>query len=192
MPKWSKAVKSATLEAASSSTRGSGWAPSGPASFWEYRTAQSRQLRPELGRPCTDVGAGTCMEAELGRCPDCTLTMRQHLGPEELHARLQHRRQRRVVTQRGRREAAEHGGAGGDVRTRNAGGQSVSRPHGPGRALVLPLPTARRERPWAAPLRIGRGQGRSRRHDRRAEHARVQLEEGLGRGRRADPQLADE
>ena len=32
MPAWSNAVKSAALEAASSSTRGSGWAPSGPAS----------------------------------------------------------------------------------------------------------------------------------------------------------------
>eukprot|EP00964_Phaeocystis_antarctica_P140106 scaffold104898_cov60-Phaeocystis_antarctica.AAC.3 len=31
MPEWSKAVKWATLETASSSSRGSGWAPSGPA-----------------------------------------------------------------------------------------------------------------------------------------------------------------
>eukprot|EP00964_Phaeocystis_antarctica_P022069 scaffold12248_cov66-Phaeocystis_antarctica.AAC.2 len=34
-PTWSKAVKSAALEAAGSSTRGSGWAPSGPVSSWE-------------------------------------------------------------------------------------------------------------------------------------------------------------
>eukprot|EP00964_Phaeocystis_antarctica_P160036 scaffold131368_cov63-Phaeocystis_antarctica.AAC.2 len=42
-----RAVKSAALEAASSSTRGDGWAPSGPASFWESRSAQSRQARSE-------------------------------------------------------------------------------------------------------------------------------------------------
>ena len=47
MPGWSKAVESAALEAASSTTRGDGWAPSGPASFWESRAAQSRQARPE-------------------------------------------------------------------------------------------------------------------------------------------------
>ena len=34
-PEWSKAVRSATLEAASLSTRGSGWVSSGPASSWE-------------------------------------------------------------------------------------------------------------------------------------------------------------
>eukprot|EP00964_Phaeocystis_antarctica_P062238 scaffold37273_cov56-Phaeocystis_antarctica.AAC.5 len=46
-PEWSKAAKSATLEAASSSTRCSGWVPSGWASSWECRAAQSRQARPE-------------------------------------------------------------------------------------------------------------------------------------------------
>ena len=40
-------VESATLEAARSSTRGGGWGPSGWASLWEYRAAQSRQARPE-------------------------------------------------------------------------------------------------------------------------------------------------
>ena len=37
------------LEAApgSSSRRGNGWAPSGPASPWECRATQSRQARPE-------------------------------------------------------------------------------------------------------------------------------------------------
>ena len=35
----------AALEAASSSTRGSGWAPSGPASSWECRAG--REARPE-------------------------------------------------------------------------------------------------------------------------------------------------
>ena len=40
-------VGSAALEAARSSTRGSGWAPSGPVSPpWECRAAQSRQARP--------------------------------------------------------------------------------------------------------------------------------------------------
>eukprot|EP00964_Phaeocystis_antarctica_P058822 scaffold34897_cov59-Phaeocystis_antarctica.AAC.5 len=52
-----KAVKSAALEAARSSTRGSGWAPSGPASSWECRAAHSRQARPEEAQG-----------AELGRC----------------------------------------------------------------------------------------------------------------------------
>ena len=42
-----EAVKSATLGAARSSTRGGGWAPSGWASLWECRAAQSRQARPE-------------------------------------------------------------------------------------------------------------------------------------------------
>eukprot|EP00964_Phaeocystis_antarctica_P001686 scaffold881_cov65-Phaeocystis_antarctica.AAC.3 len=45
---YGRAVQSATLEAASSSSRGSGWAPSGPASpLWECRAARSRQARPE-------------------------------------------------------------------------------------------------------------------------------------------------
>ena len=35
------------MEAAGSSTRGSGWVPSGLASYWECRTAQSHQARPE-------------------------------------------------------------------------------------------------------------------------------------------------
>ena len=42
-----KAVTSAALEAAGSSTRGNGWAPRGPASPWEYQAAQSHQARPE-------------------------------------------------------------------------------------------------------------------------------------------------
>ena len=40
-------MKSATLEAASSATRGGGGAPSGWASLWECRAAQSHQARPE-------------------------------------------------------------------------------------------------------------------------------------------------
>eukprot|EP00964_Phaeocystis_antarctica_P078999 scaffold49166_cov58-Phaeocystis_antarctica.AAC.1 len=41
-PEWSTAGASAALKAASCS----GWAPRGPASFWECRAAQSRQARP--------------------------------------------------------------------------------------------------------------------------------------------------
>eukprot|EP00964_Phaeocystis_antarctica_P071048 scaffold43301_cov57-Phaeocystis_antarctica.AAC.2 len=37
----------AALEAASSSTRGTGWAPSGWASLWECRAARRCQARPE-------------------------------------------------------------------------------------------------------------------------------------------------
>ena len=40
-------MKSAALEAANSSTRGSGRAPGGPAFSWECRAAQSHQARPE-------------------------------------------------------------------------------------------------------------------------------------------------
>ena len=40
LPAWATAVESAALEAARSSNRGSGWAPSGPASSWECRAAQ--------------------------------------------------------------------------------------------------------------------------------------------------------
>ena len=48
LPEWSKAVTSAALKAVSSSTRGSGWADSGPVSSWECRAAQRRhQARPE-------------------------------------------------------------------------------------------------------------------------------------------------
>ena len=46
-PECSKAVESAALEAARSSNRGSGWAPSGWASPWECQAAQSRQARHE-------------------------------------------------------------------------------------------------------------------------------------------------
>eukprot|EP00964_Phaeocystis_antarctica_P036641 scaffold20931_cov54-Phaeocystis_antarctica.AAC.5 len=46
-PAWSNALTWAAREAASSSTRGSGWAPGGWASPWECQAAQSRQARPE-------------------------------------------------------------------------------------------------------------------------------------------------
>ena len=60
--KRSKAAESATVAAASSSTRGSGWVPSGVPSPWECRAAQSRQARLAVG-------------AELGHCQGSTLTM---------------------------------------------------------------------------------------------------------------------
>ena len=47
VPTVAKQVKSASLEAARSSPRGGGGAPSGWASLWEYHAAQSRQARPE-------------------------------------------------------------------------------------------------------------------------------------------------
>eukprot|EP00964_Phaeocystis_antarctica_P152618 scaffold120591_cov48-Phaeocystis_antarctica.AAC.1 len=47
VPIWSKAVKWAALEAASSSTRGSGWAPRRPASSWECRAVRTREACPE-------------------------------------------------------------------------------------------------------------------------------------------------
>ena len=57
-------MESVALKAARSSTRGSGWAPSGPASPWECCAAQSHQARPvEAQEPSSGAGA------ELGRCP---------------------------------------------------------------------------------------------------------------------------
>eukprot|EP00964_Phaeocystis_antarctica_P137326 scaffold101846_cov60-Phaeocystis_antarctica.AAC.1 len=72
MPGWSDAVKSAALEAACSSRRGSGWALSGPASSWECRAAQSRQARPEetltlLG--CSLVASRSRQPAQQRRRP---------------------------------------------------------------------------------------------------------------------------
>eukprot|EP00964_Phaeocystis_antarctica_P096583 scaffold62868_cov28-Phaeocystis_antarctica.AAC.1 len=64
LPEGPKAVESAALEAASSSNRGSGWAPRGPASSWECRAAQSRQARPEEAQ-----------EASWGAAKRGTLTM---------------------------------------------------------------------------------------------------------------------
>eukprot|EP00964_Phaeocystis_antarctica_P039296 scaffold22481_cov49-Phaeocystis_antarctica.AAC.1 len=62
-PGWSKAGTSAGLEAASSSSRGSGWAPRGPASPWEYRAAQSRQARPEEAQePSWGTGKGSTFD----------------------------------------------------------------------------------------------------------------------------------
>ena len=56
VPEWSKAVESAALVAARSSTRGSGWPPSGWASSWECQAAQSRQVRlDEAQEPSWDT-----------------------------------------------------------------------------------------------------------------------------------------
>ena len=64
-PGWSKAVESAALEVAGSSTRGSGWARSGPASPGSAETAQSRQMRPEEAPEPSLGGAQTAV------CPCC-------------------------------------------------------------------------------------------------------------------------
>ena len=71
LPGWSKAVESAAVEAARSSTRGSGWALDRPASASEYRAAQSRQARPEEAQ---GASWGTAKRAALAllRCPPCT------------------------------------------------------------------------------------------------------------------------
>eukprot|EP00964_Phaeocystis_antarctica_P017435 scaffold9629_cov72-Phaeocystis_antarctica.AAC.1 len=66
VPEWSTAVKSAALEAARSSTRGSGWAPSGSASVWECRAAWSRQARP-----------GEALEPSWGIAKRASLTVLQ-------------------------------------------------------------------------------------------------------------------
>ena len=71
VPEWSKAVKSAALEAASSSTRGSGGAPSGPASSWECRAAQSHQARPEEAQePSWGTAKGHCQGGRFGRAEE--------------------------------------------------------------------------------------------------------------------------
>ena len=51
----------AALEAASSSTRGSGWGPKGLASLWEYRAAQSRQARPQEAQEASGGSAQTAL-----------------------------------------------------------------------------------------------------------------------------------
>eukprot|EP00964_Phaeocystis_antarctica_P091265 scaffold58506_cov33-Phaeocystis_antarctica.AAC.1 len=76
LPEGPKAVESAALEAASSSNRGSGWAPRVPASSWECRAAQSRQARPEEAHEASwvvdedaegdDVALGDGVVAPLG------------------------------------------------------------------------------------------------------------------------------
>ena len=58
-------MQSATLEAAGSSTRDSGWGPSGPGySLWERRVDQSGQARPEEAQePCSGTGEGALRRA---------------------------------------------------------------------------------------------------------------------------------
>ena len=62
--------KWAALEAAGSGSRGSGWAPSGPASSWECRAAQSRQARPEEAQEPSwgAAKAGTLSTSTTRRC----------------------------------------------------------------------------------------------------------------------------
>eukprot|EP00964_Phaeocystis_antarctica_P030740 scaffold17390_cov71-Phaeocystis_antarctica.AAC.2 len=63
-PEWSAAGKWAALEADSSNTGGGGWGPSGPASSWERRAAQSRQERPEEAlEPSWGTAKGTAKGA---------------------------------------------------------------------------------------------------------------------------------
>jgi hypothetical protein len=54
----------------SSSSRGSGWAPSGPASPWECRAARSHQARPEEAQEASWGAAkeGTLALLACGRC----------------------------------------------------------------------------------------------------------------------------
>eukprot|EP00964_Phaeocystis_antarctica_P083851 scaffold52787_cov60-Phaeocystis_antarctica.AAC.2 len=71
LPERSRAVKSAALEAASSSTRGGGWASSGLDSSWECRAAQSHQARPEEAQEPSwgTANAGTLTMMPLPRSP---------------------------------------------------------------------------------------------------------------------------
>ena len=70
----SKAVESATLEnhAASSGTRGGGGAPSGWASQWEYRAAQSHQARPKEAQGASWGALAKGHERQGGQF-ECTL-----------------------------------------------------------------------------------------------------------------------
>ena len=63
-------VPSATLEAARLAPRGGGGAPSGRASLWECRAAQSRQARPEEPQG-----------ASWGTAKEGTLTVLVHDAP---------------------------------------------------------------------------------------------------------------
>eukprot|EP00964_Phaeocystis_antarctica_P117172 scaffold81004_cov59-Phaeocystis_antarctica.AAC.1 len=78
-PGWSKAVKLAALEAASSSTRGSGWAASGLACSWECRAAQSRQARPEEAQePSWGTATGATLSMLHGCARSCPCGARWH------------------------------------------------------------------------------------------------------------------
>ena len=64
------------LEAARSSTRGSGWAPSGPASSWECRAARTRQARPEKAQ---EPSWGTAQAGTLTLLADYGVELNQGL-----------------------------------------------------------------------------------------------------------------
>ena len=80
-----------------------------------------------------------------------TEALAQHLRPEELHACLAQRRQRRVVSQRGGREPAQHGDAGGDLCARSGPitgrGSACSRHAALGRAAACAASAAPSARP---------------------------------------------
>eukprot|EP00964_Phaeocystis_antarctica_P009505 scaffold5152_cov56-Phaeocystis_antarctica.AAC.1 len=70
-----KRSESAALEAARPSTKGGGWAPSGWASPWERRAAQSRQARPEEAQaPGWGTAKGALCTAKLTLTLTLTLT----------------------------------------------------------------------------------------------------------------------
>eukprot|EP00964_Phaeocystis_antarctica_P001543 scaffold818_cov64-Phaeocystis_antarctica.AAC.14 len=84
-PAWSKAVTSAASEAASSSTRGSGWAPGGPAYSWgcpEPPGAPRRALKRRRSRAGALPRGGTLTmllhvrEPELLKLPSLRLRLR--------------------------------------------------------------------------------------------------------------------
>ena len=75
-------MKSAALEAASSSTEAVAWAPSGQASSWECRAARSRQARPEEAQ---EPSWGTCQGPTL-RLLLCLPRYQKRLQLERRHA----------------------------------------------------------------------------------------------------------
>ena len=83
------------LEAASSSTRGGGWAPSGWTSLWEYRAAQSRQACPEEAQ---GASWGAAKRGTLTMLLDLVVAVDEREKVEETKLRfaLQHRAQRRA------------------------------------------------------------------------------------------------
>ena len=89
-PGRSKAVKSATLQAARSMPRGGGWASSGWASPWVCRAARSRQARPEeaQGASWGTAEAGTLA---MLRCHEDAHAHRAQAGQaERTEQRLAH------------------------------------------------------------------------------------------------------
>ena len=86
---------------ASSSTRGSGWAPGGPAPSWAYQAAQGRQARPEEAQ-----------EPSWGAAKRGTLTTLPHL--ERCPHLLAHRARQPVVLESQRSQRAVVAQPGGE------------------------------------------------------------------------------